>query len=371
MMGALRIRVVPLRIAQVVTQLEAGGAQRLALLLTEELRLRGHEAETWFLYLKRPVAADQPGTRVLFPHRPTGADYLRIAARLGATIRAFRPDALLTHTHYANVMGGVVGRRHGVRRRVAVQHNPVGSYPRLAGVADRWLGAAGWYDANVCVSDAVAASFAGHPAPYRRRLVRIDNGIRLGAAGDRRPEARARWGFAVDRPLLLNVGRLAPQKNQAALLALAARVPEAQIAIVGEGELRPDLERAIAAQGLVGRVELLGERPAEEVAALALAADAFVFPSRWEGQSMALIEAAAAGLPVVASDLPTMREILGDAGRFAPPDDAEGFAAAVREILASPALAGELGAAARAAIRPFSIERVAAEYEAVLAGGGA
>jgi glycosyltransferase involved in cell wall biosynthesis len=154
-------------------------------------------------------------------------------------------------------------------------------------------------------------------------------------------------------PLLLNVGRLVPQKGQLHLIDAMPEVlrhlPRCHLAIVGHAEdgYAAALERRILERGLAANVHLTGYR---EMGTAAMAeADVFVFPSLWEGFGLAVIEAMQAGVPVVCSDAGPLREIVvdGHTGVLVPPGDPHALAAGVLKVLESPDLAASLSAAAQ------------------------
>ena len=356
-----------MKIVQVVTQMEAGGAQRVAVLLAAALRERGHEAETWFLYQKRPAFSGVPGVRVLLDRRPSAAAGGVLVARLARALRASAPGAVITHTHYANVVGQVAARLAGVPTRIAVHQNPLTSYPRLARRADYLLGTGRTYSSVVAVSEAVARSAAAYPEAYRGRMRVVHNAVAAPAADAPPHGLRARYGLPEGAPLLVNVGRLARQKNQAAIVEALPGLPGVHLAIVGEGELRGPLQELCRARGVDDRVHFLGELPWEEGIAVARGSDAFVFPSLFEGMSLALMEAMALGLPVVAGDVPAIREALQGAGLLVAPTDADGLAAAAGRVLRDPALRARLSAASRRRAEDFSLQRMADGYERLLA----
>jgi glycosyltransferase involved in cell wall biosynthesis len=346
--------------------MEAGGAQRVALLLSEDLRNRGHEVEVWFMYVKRPTYMNFPGVRVLLEHKPSGLDYIKIAIKLWGWLRSQKPDVLITHTHYANVLGQSVARLSGVPTRVAVQHNPLFTYPKIAGWIDWVLGTTNCYSVNVAVSQAVLESAVKYLAPYRNKLTKIYNGVPCIASQNSPQEVRKRWALPENAPLLLNVGRLAQQKNQAILLKVLLHLPEAHLLLVGEGELRACLHKQVAELQLENRVHFLGELTSQDVLALLCVSDVFVFPSFYEAMPMALVEAMGSGLPVVAGDIPAMREVLGDAGILVPSDSAEEIAIAVRQILDSAELATRMRVRSLERARFFSLQNMVTSYEALL-----
>src|ERR1700733_10120360 len=98
-----------MKVIQIVTQMEGGGAQRVAYLLHKDFLDRGYEAELWFLYLKRPAYAGEFGVRVLCAKRPSAWGCVALCGRLWRWLRTSRPDAVITHTHYANILGLSVG----------------------------------------------------------------------------------------------------------------------------------------------------------------------------------------------------------------------------------------------------------------------
>jgi glycosyltransferase involved in cell wall biosynthesis len=355
-----------MKIVQIVTQMEAGGAQQVALLLTEALRNRGHEVELWFMYVKRPTYMNFPGVRVLVDRKPSGLDYFKIAIELWYLLRSHKPDVLITHTHYANVMGQFVARLCGVSKRVVVQQNPLSTYPKVARWADWLLGTLTFYSINVAVSQAVINSAIKYPSLYREKLTKIYNGSTCPKIEVLPKKVRARWGLPEDTPILVNVGRLAYQKNQGILLEALVHLPNTHLILVGEGELRASLQKRVVELKLEKRVSFLGELRSQDVYALLRASDIFVFPSLFEGTPMALVEAIGSGLPVVASNIPVMQEVLDDAGILVPSDSAEDIARAVRQILDSPELATRMRGRSLERARVFSLQNMVDSYEAIL-----
>jgi glycosyltransferase involved in cell wall biosynthesis len=147
-----------------------------------------------------------------------------------------------------------------------------------------------------------------------------------------------------DAPVLLAVCRLEPQKGVDVAIRALAEIPAAHLVVLGEGAQRAELER------LAGeRVHLLGRVP--DVAAWLRRADVFVHPARWEGFGLAVLEAMLAARPVVATNVSSLPELVGDAGILVPPDDPSALADAVKRVLAGP---GDYGAGA--------LERARAEF---------
>lgn len=192
-----------------------------------------------------------------------------------------------------------------------------------------------------------------------------------------RAGVRKEFGWPLECPLAIHVGRLAPPKNHGRLLAVfrawRQRRPEARLLVVGSGPppAQDLLRRQVGALGLEEGVALAGERT--DVARLLKASDVLVFPSLWEGLPGAVLEACAAGTPVVASDLATVREVARHFPRvecvgLERPDDQ--WAHAIDQTFRSVPSEAERHAARRAlAASPFGIERCVANLCRVWQGG--
>lgn len=227
--------------------------------------------------------------------------------------------------------------------------------------------------ADAC--DAVVAPTAS----VRRRLERLGVAARIEVlpsgvpvqhfrAGDRQV-MRRRWGIAPDRRVLLYVGRLSAEKNLGLLLDalrhLGDACPEACLVLVGEGPLRPALARQ--AEGpLSGRLLVPGPLDYASLPDALAAADVFVFPSQSETQGLAVVEAMAAGLPVVAVRSPEIVEVAGDAALVVDPSPAA-LAHGVRAVLEDPARAGELALRARRRAQDFDLPRAVQRLEELYA----
>ena len=176
----------------------------------------------------------------------------------------------------------------------------------------------------------------------------------------------------------LAVGRLEEQKGfDVAIEAMALvveQIPGAHLAIAGEGSKRPELLAAIERLGLGDAVQLLGRR--EDISELMRAADVFVHTARWEGFGLVLLEAMRAALPIVATPVGAIPEVVDDGrtGTLVPPDDPRALATALVELAQRPTLRRERGLAGFARLResfsPDAMARdVAAIYDSLLEAG--
>ncbi len=169
---------------------------------------------------------------------------------------------------------------------------------------------------------------------------------------------------------LIFVGRLESNKGVMELLiifkALAAESFQLRLRILGDGPLRSELQRLIDADSLTDRVALLGAVPAERVYRELQSSDLFVFPSRYESFGISLLEAQAIGVPVVCSDIPGIREAVGNAGRLLPLDDVECWINALRALIEDRTAREQLSMAGRAHARNFTWGRATQHLEEYL-----
>ena len=147
--------------------------------------------------------------------------------------------------------------------------------------------------------------------------------------------------------------------------------PELHLVLAGDGPLIDDVRRQVAAAGLGGRVHFLGTR--RDVPALLAASDSFVLPSLWEGLPLALVEAMAGRLPVIATRVSGTEQVMidGTTGWVVPPGDASALADAMRELLADDRRAATMAASARHRAIRFSAETQAAELSSLFERGAA
>jgi glycosyltransferase involved in cell wall biosynthesis len=158
---------------------------------------------------------------------------------------------------------------------------------------------------------------------------------------------REELGGGEDRPLVLTPARLHAQKGHATLLEAAAQVPDAVFVLAGDGPEREPLEALAQRLGVSDRVRFLGRR--EDVPDLLATCDVFALPSLYEGSSLAVLEAMAAGIPIVSSAIGGTDELIEDgrSGLLVPPGDDQALAAALRRALGEPELRAEMAARAR------------------------
>lgn len=198
--------------------------------------------------------------------------------------------------------------------------------------------------ATICVSDAERAAGLAAGACDPRRTVVIRNGIETATRPRARPET--------EPVRIVTVGRLQAPKDPLTLVRALSHVREQsyRALVIGDGPERPALEAELLRLGLAPTVELVGER--EDVAELLAGSHLFVLASRSEGMPLSVLEAMAAGLPVVASRVGGLPELVveGETGFLVPPGDPSALADAIGRLLDDPQLRERLGSAGRARV---------------------
>jgi glycosyltransferase involved in cell wall biosynthesis len=186
------------------------------------------------------------------------------------------------------------------------------------------------------------------------------------ALRNERTAVRDELGIDPQTRVVITVGRLVPQKRHSDLIVsaqqIAPRHPDVVFLIAGEGELRMELQHQISAAGLERRVRLLGHRT--DVPRLLAASDVFALPSAFEGGCYAVLEAMAAGLPVIATDVGGIAEAVhhGLAGLLVPVADTDTLTAAIQSVLRSPEIGRRFGEEGRRRIAAnFTVDRMVHE----------
>jgi len=372
------------RISGVVRAVEASAQQ---------LRSRGHRVSIVAPAFPGYADADRDVLRVPAVAPPGYPDFPVAVPYPGGPLRAVRALGLdLVHTHSPFVLGGIgwwMARSLG-RPMLFTYHTRYEDYahyaPVVGDLARPLVGAYTTAYCNRC--DCVLAPLPSVAALLRESGVRArvavvpSAGIDVaafaaaadGAGGDRAAAVRAKFGVPGRAPLLVFVGRLAPEKNVGLLLASLAALPsDTWLLLVGDGPDRGLLQAQAEDRDIAGRTIFAGTQPPAVVADALAAADLFVFPSTTETFGIAMVEAMAAGCAVVAVQAAASCDLLrdGETGRLVAGNPAA-FAAAVRDLLAEPARRTAMGGAARAAAADYDHARVTDRllivYRELLAG---
>ena len=368
----------PRRLLTVIESLGRGGAERLLVTTHAALDRARFRPSVAALGPPYDLAPELEAMGVTVHRLDTAGprDLARAVLRLRRVVRKERPELVHTHLFAANVAGRLASP--GRARVITTLHNPDYGYEdnetlrfRVRKALDRWSGRRNRL--FIAVSEAVRADYQMHMGFEPIRV--LPNYLDVTALRGRvdavdRARERLRLGVQEDQLLALHVGRFHRQKGQDVLLDAfaAAHVedPRLRLCLVGEGAELPAARARAEELGLGDAVFFAGA--VADPAPLLAAADLFVFPSRWEAFGIALLEAMAAGLPVVASRTGGIVEIVSDAtGLLVPPEHVTALTTAMLALARDPAERARLAAAAAQRARDFdaapAVRRLEGLYE--------
>ena len=325
----------PQQLAFCITELDPGGAERALVQLVTRLDRSRWSPVVYCLSAGGALVDDLESSGV--PVVCLGARGLRsllVLPRLVLLLRKQRPVLLQTFLYHANILGRVAGRLAGVRHivsgiRVAEKRS------RFRLWVDRLTDCC--VERHVCVSHAVERFSIEQGKLPAHKVVVIPNGVEAELFQSAKPADLSELGIPPSSRTLLFVGRLDRQKGPFDLLhafqKLTRHHGDLHVLMVGDGPLRSELERELDECGLRSRFHLVGRR--NDIPRLMKAADCLVLPSYWEGMPNVVLEAMAAGLPVVATRVEGSTELLdaggesGNCGLLVPPGSPESLAVAI------------------------------------------
>jgi glycosyltransferase involved in cell wall biosynthesis len=326
-----------MRIFILSTSMGMGGADQQILLLARAMRARGHQVRIVALAPLGPMGleAQREGipTESLELQRNAGA--LPRLLRLSRMIRVWRPDVLHSHMVHANLLARAIRPLVGVPVLVSTIHS-INDGGRLRVLAYRLSD--GLADRVTIISRLAADRYVSIGAVRRDRLQVIPNAVdtaRFRPRPDARAAIREELGLT-DEFAWLAVGRFEEAKDYptmiAAFAAVAASQPASRLLLVGRGSLQSQVEGLVQARGLADRVRFLGVR--RDVPEIMNAADGYVLSSAWEGMPVVLLEAAAAGLAIVATRVGGVAEVVEheQSGLLVPAENPAELAEAMRRL---------------------------------------
>jgi glycosyltransferase involved in cell wall biosynthesis len=358
-------------ILHVVAPASIGGLERVVQMLASSQRSAGYEVRV--LAVLAGVPADV-GIRFLQPladagipvheARVPGRAYLRERGVVAEICRLHRPDVVHTHGYRPDVVDAGVARSLGCATVSAV-HGFTGGGPRNRCYELLQLRALRRFDAVVAVSRPLAHRLRGFGVPADRVHV-VPNAWRGSEPLDR-DAARREMGLPDDAFVAGWVGRLSHEKGPDLLLEALALLEDMPLraAVLGDGPLRSALEHQARRSGLEARMHWRGAVPGAE--RLFRAFDVFVMSSRTEGTPIALFEAMAAGVPIVATEVGGVPDVVSPReAELVPPENPAALATALRAIPRDPAAAAAKARAARERLcREFQTEPWIERYDAV------
>ena len=364
------------------SQITTGGAQRVLLDQASWFHAKGWRVLVIFYYDKDGICAEWQA-RYPFPieilstyMRGGGAvknliGLLPGLLRLDKFIREFKPQAIECFTHDANLIGIPIAWLCGVPIRVGTHHGQFVNFSKLRSRLHSAIINSSMTTHFVCVSSR-ARKQALQEGIREEKIRVIFNGVQpVVKDASIRVETRANLGLQGEDKMVINVGRLVPEKAQRLLIDAAAIVrnhrPDVRFFIAGEGSLRDSLSSQIQANGLEDIFSLLGNR--RDIPALLNAADLFVLYSQTEGMPVSLMEAMSVGLPIIASDLEGVAEIVNaaDVGTLIPFGDSSLLANTIIEHFDHPEQSEKQGRNGQKRIlQDFSLDRSCSQYQEII-----
>lgn len=329
-----------MKILHIITSTNRGGAEsHLLSLASGQTRLAGNNV----CVISLSPGADEldpafasAGVRVV--HIPLKNKYVPLGCILKtkAFIREFQPDVVHSHLLPANIVGGLAARLSGIAH-VASKHNDEQQLNNRLWRYVHATASARCDDAVICLSDHVARYMQRHELKSENmRVVHYAFDPSLYARTQR--DIRAEFGIPAQSFLVGIVARVTPQKGHSYLLSAFSRLlrdlPDARLMIVGRGDSTATLDevhRQVAELRLENNVIFTGQR--SDAYDLMAAFDVFALPSLWEGFGMVLLEASSLQVPIIASNVSAIPEVVGqDGGILTPPGDVDALYTALRSI---------------------------------------
>jgi len=359
----------PRRMLHVLFSLNTGGAEHVVLNLARRLDPRRYEVHVCSLTGEGELSTEfrALGVRVHTVTKRPGVD-VRLFLELARLIRRQRIE--LVHTHNATpwLYAGVAAAISGAAL-YHTEHSNLFAHQRRLRWAERWL--AGVTRRIIADSEKVKRHLIDQQGLPARKIVTILNGIDTAAFTTGVPGLATRFALSCNgaSPIIGTVGRLAAVKDQATLLEAFQRVvasyPNAVLVIVGDGPMRAELETQARELGIASRVRFLGRRT--DIPALLSAFDVFVLSSVSEGLPLTVLEAMAAGVPVVSTDVGALREVLPEpaSALLVPPRSPGQLAESIVKVLSDQRLRSDVARVAqRRVVAKFDLSRMVERYEA-------
>jgi len=363
---AARLSKRPRSIVFLGTAHDNGGTSILACDLAKAMRAQDHQVEEWYLFASQ---GDLPaGARVFISGKRSRSPLvlIRLFWRVVVALRRHQPDTLFGLQPLANLLVGVAGRIAGIRNRIPTYHGPRGLAANTTlTTIDAVLSRLGCYTHMIACANSVAGTLTRGGSAYARLEV-VVNGQNIPQAYSRN-QARAALGLPSEVLVFGQIGRLSYQKNQSFSLDLLQQLPEVRLVLVGIGPDEALIRSQIEAAGLTDRVRIVPSIPHQRIGLFYSAVDLVLFPSRFEGLSLAAIEAIHAGVPTLCSDIASFREMFAaspflTAQLLLPAADRSAWLARIRSVVKDQDLRNQIAAELARLSPAYSFEVMAEKY---------
>lgn len=355
-----------MKIILTITGLGMGGAENQVVNLADKFASKGHQVTIAYMLQPDLMKPKNPSVNLVWlggTKDPVGM--LKALINLVRLIKLTKPDVVHSHMYHANILSRAARLFAKALRLVCTSHsnNEGGKLRMLSYRLSNWLA-----DSFTNVSDDAVKAFEQNGAVALGKMQAVTNGIDTDffqLSAQARQQLRSEFKLE-DKKVFIAIGRFHEAKDYPNLLnafaTLVQNIPNAYLLIVGDGELRADIEDQINSLELSNNVTLLGIR--RDIPQLLSAADVFVLPSAWEGFGLVVAEAMACERIAIGTDSGGVAQVIGDAGFLVPPKDSAALTQAMIEASnISDKEAQELGEKARKRIIDhFSLETTANKW---------
>lgn len=362
----------PINILHIIAKLPVGGVENQLAMVVKRYDRERFQPFVCCLSGEDVVGREieDSGTQVIYLNKLQHQFRWSIVRDIYNLIKRKDIKIVRTHQYHANFYGRLAAIWAGVPCIVASVHNVYTIDKKIhRRIINKILSR--FTDRVVAVSEAVKNDILKYDRVKRDEVGIIYNGVDvnrfLNVNGDL---VRREFGIAPDTTVVGTVGRLTMQKGHKCFIDAISKIkgnfPEIAFLLIGDGSLKNDLESYAETLGMKNNIIFAGSR--RDIPEVLAAMDIFVFPSLWEGLGTAVLEAMAAGKPIIASDLPPIREMIEHKknGMLAPVKDSTALAQSIKLLLDDKKFAESLGRSAKEkASSCFSIETTVSNYTAL------
>ena len=360
------------RVVFLITELNIAGAEKVVARTATHLSKDRYRVLVSCLYGPGPVAGEIRAASIPVMDLEAQSKWdLRVVYRLFRLLKRENIQILHSHLFHANLLGRIAGKMAGVPIVISTRHSV-----DIGGRGREWINrwTKRWTDVTIAVSDQACEAERRWSGTKSGEIVTIYDGIKTEAFEradlQESKELKRKLGIESDAPVIGMIARFHRAKGHSYLMEampyILDQFPKAKVLLIGGGELRPTIKEKVQKLGLTDSIIFTGIR--QDIPRILSALDLFVLPSLWEGLGIAILEAMAAGLPVVATRVGGIPEVVEDrvTGLLVPPRDPEALAKAIIALLQDRERAKDMGRAGRERVeKHFSVERMVQQTEAL------
>jgi len=367
-------------VLHVIETLESGGAEGLLVRILKNIDKNKFSPKVVCLFNRMDLKdeLDKAGIAVFCIYMKNPYEWWKAIISLYKLIKREKIDIIHTHLFFANIYGRIAAKLGGVKSIITTLHNPDYTYEdngkwtyKFRKFIDKYTGRI-CNDYFVAVSNFVKKDFEKNMGFKNINVIYNCIDLSKFIQKDRvlSNNKRGEFGFKEDDMILLNIGRLHRQKGQLCLIEAFKLVSThndmCRLIIIGKGNMESELKNKVKESGLKDKVMFIKDR--DDIPDIMNACDIFIFPSMYEGFGIALIEAMASGLAVIASDIETLREIIDNNsnGVLIEKENHIKLAEAIFKLIKNDNFRFSLGNTARKmAFEKFNLERYVEKLEAL------